>query len=328
MSVSGVTARISEIQAQLALLSPARAAGTTVLGSQFSAALDRPAGRADAVGAGPVDVAGGAPRAGASGGSYDGVTGADVVAEARKYLGVPYLWGGTNPKQGLDCSGLVQLVYKNLGIDLPRVSYQQATAGRPVDGLANAEPGDILAFNSPVSHVGIYIGHGKMIEAPRTGLDVRVTDVYETPTAIRRVLPEQAVRAGSLPGSVPFSGLFERASNRYDVDASLLAAVAKQESGFNPRAVSSAGAQGLMQLMPSTAAGLGVHDSFDPSQAVDGAARLLRDLLREFGRTDLALAAYNAGPGAVHRYDGIPPYPETRNYVASVLAHRARLEGR
>jgi len=327
MSVSGVTARISELQAQFALLSPARAAGTSVVGSEFSAALADSARRAG--GDGPVDPAGGTrPAGGPGGGAYHGVTGADVVAEARKYLGVPYVWGGTDPKQGLDCSGLVQLVYKNLGIDLPRVSYQQATAGRPVDGLANAKPGDILAFNSPVSHVGIYIGHGKMIEAPRTGLDVRVTDVYETPTAIRRVLPAEAVRAGSLPGGVPFAGQFERASNKYGVDATLLAAVAKQESGFNPRAVSSAGAQGLMQLMPSTAAGLGVQNSFDPGQAVDGAARLLRDLMREFGRTDLALAAYNAGPGAVHRYDGIPPYPETRNYVTSVLGHRERLESR
>ena len=75
-----------------------------------------------------------------------------------------------------------------------------------------------------------------------------------------------------------------------------------------------------MQLMPATASGLGVHNSFDPNQAVDGAARLLKDLLGRFDRTDLALAAYNAGPGAVLRYDGIPPYPETQNYVRSVMA--------
>jgi peptidoglycan DL-endopeptidase CwlO len=331
MSVLDVSARIGELRANFALLSPAAAAPPAVSGPAFSAAL---ASTADAAGAGGADLAGGvsSPAAGPAtatnvGAADDGVTGGDVVSEARKYLGVPYVWGGTDPKSGLDCSGLVQLVYKNLGVDLPRVSYEQATAGRAVDGLANARPGDILAFNSPVDHVAIYAGHGKMIEAPRTGLDVRVIDVYETPSAIRRVLPPAAsAGSGGLTGGVPFAGMFERASDRYGVDATLLAAVAKQESGYNPRAVSSAGAQGLMQLMPSTAAGLGVHDSFDPSQAVDGAARLLRDLLREFGRTDLALAAYNAGPGAVHRYNGIPPYPETRNYVTSVLGHQARLE--
>ena len=96
--------------------------------------------------------------------------------------------------------------------------------------------------------------------------------------------------------------------------------MARQESGYNPRAVSHAGAQGLMQLMPGTAQGLGVANSFDPAQAVDGAARMLRDLTQRFGRTDLALAAYNAGPGAVMKHDGIPPYRETQNYVRNVMA--------
>ena len=253
-----------------------------------------------------------------------GTSGADVVAEARKYLGVPYVWGGTDPKRGLDCSGLVQLVYKNLGYELPRVSYQQATAGTAVTGgLANARPGDILAFGSPVHHVAIYIGDGKMIEAPRPGLDVRVTDVYETPTHIRRILPETTITTtggSAAPAGTPYASLFQAASVKYGVGADLLAAVARQESGYNPKAVSPAGAQGLMQLMPATARGLGVDNPFDPAQAVDGAARLLKSLIQEFGRTDLALAAYNAGPGAVHRYGGIPPYPETQAYVRNILA--------
>ncbi len=75
-----------------------------------------------------------------------------------------------------------------------------------------------------------------------------------------------------------------------------------------------------MQLMPGTAKGLGVKNSFDPAQAVDGAARMLRDLTHRFGRVDLALAAYNAGPGAVMKYHGIPPYSETQNYVRKVMA--------
>ncbi len=275
-----------------------------------------------------------APAAGGSAttsaGSSTGTRGAAVVAEARKYLGIPYVWGGTDPQKGLDCSGLVQLVYRNLGVELPRVSYQQATQGRSVPSLAQAQPGDLLAFGSPrVNHIAIYIGDGKMIEAPRPGLQVRVSEVYSTPVAIRRVLPEggvtRASSTGALPGGVPFADLFATAGTRHGVAPTLLAAVAKQESGFNPSAVSHAGARGLMQIMPATARGLGVNPDV-PAQAVDGAARLLKDLISEFGRVDHALAAYNAGPGAVHRYGGIPPYRETRAYVPAVLAHQRALE--
>ncbi len=319
MSVTEVQGRISEIQAQLALLSPARAGSASA--AAFAAQLAGTRAGSAVGGAGALT---GANR---SGGSADGtVNGDDVVAEARKYLGIPYLWGGTDPKKGLDCSGMIQLVFKNLGYDIPRVSYQQARAGTAVQGgLSNARPGDILAFGSPVHHVGIYIGGGKMIEAPRSGLKVRVIDIYEPPTAVRRILPEPGTAGPTgvstrVAGSTPYADLFAAASAKHGVDARLLAAVAKQESGYNPKAVSPAGAQGLMQLMPGTARGLGVTNSFDPTQAVDGAARLLKSLLQEFGRTDLALAAYNAGPGAVHRYDGIPPYPETRNYVSSIMA--------
>jgi cell wall-associated NlpC family hydrolase len=337
MSVAEVTGRIAQIQSQLSALAPQNTLPRPVAGTQadFSSVL----GAAESelgLGATSSLASATAPRFAAGPGAAGSASEQAVVEEAKKYLGVPYLWGGTDPNKGLDCSGFVQLVYKNLGIDLPRVSYQQATAGRPVASMADARPGDILAFDSPVDHVGLYLGNGKMIEAPRTGLDVRIIDVYETPTAIRRVLPEQAAvpldaarfaGVGSgLPAGTPYANLFATAGQRHGIDPTLLAAVAKQESGFNARAVSHAGAQGLMQLMPGTAAGLGVRNSFDPAQAVDGAARLLKDLLGEFGRVDLALAAYNAGPGAVKRYNGIPPYPETRNYVPAVLAHKAALE--
>lgn len=125
---------------------------------------------------------------------------------------------------------------------------------------------------------------------------------------------------GTVPDSTPYASLFRAAGEKHGVAPRLLAAVAKQESSYDPRAVSPAGAKGLMQLMPATAHGLGVDDPFDPAQSVDGAARLLRNLIKEFGRTDLALAAYNAGPGAVHKYDGIPPYPETKDYVRRIMS--------
>jgi hypothetical protein len=250
-----------------------------------------------------------------------------VVAEAQKYIGVPYLWGGTDPSKGLDCSGFTQLVYGNLGVDLPRTSSQQATAGTPVASVADARPGDLVFFDyssssAGIDHVGIYVGNGKMIAAPQPGEAVKVQDVG-TPTVIRRVLPQQATASASTGGAalagVPYADLFSRAASRYGVDASVLAAMANQESGFNSQAVSPAGAQGLMQFMPSTAAGLGVNP-LDPNSAIDGAARYLSTLTKQFGSTDVALAAYNAGPGTVSRYGGIPPYSETQNYVRSVMS--------
>jgi soluble lytic murein transglycosylase-like protein len=162
-----------------------------------------------------------------------------------------------------------------------------------------------------------------MIVAPHTGDVVKIQDITRTPTAIRRVVadaPVSAAAGGALAGGAGGLGqLFARAGARYGVPAGLLAAVAKVESGFNPRAVSHAGAQGLMQLMPGTAKGLGV-DPFDPAQAIEGAARLIASYQQQFGSTDLALAAYNAGPGAVSRYGGVPPYAETQRYVQRVLA--------
>jgi len=114
--------------------------------------------------------------------------------------------------------------------------------------------------------------------------------------------------------------LVREASKRHGVDMDFLASVIRQESGGNSQAVSPAGARGLMQLMPATAEQLGVQDSFDPEQNVDGGARYLRELLERYrGDAVRALAAYNAGPEAVDRYQGVPPYPETRNYVRSVV---------
>jgi soluble lytic murein transglycosylase-like protein len=125
-----------------------------------------------------------------------------------------------------------------------------------------------------------------------------------------------------LPGWVPaqYRTLITSAALERGLQPVLLAALLRSESGFDPRAVSPAGAQGIAQLMPGTARGLGVSDPFDPAQAVPAAARLLSGHVRSFGSVPLALAAYNAGPGAVQRYGGIPPYPEAQAYVARVLA--------
>jgi len=315
--VEGLTAvqgRISEIQSRMAAFAGASPASAQAWLSAASAA-----------GLSTSATTAATPTATGS------VSGENAVVDAAKnYLGVPYLWGGTDPAKGLDCSGFTQRVFADLGISIPRTSSQQATAGTAVAGLADARPGDLVFFDNSssragIDHVGLYLGDGKMIAAPQQGDVVKIQDVG-TPTVIRRVLPATSAATPAAGGSglagVPYSDLFASAGARWGVSPALLAGVAKVESGFDSTAVSGAGAQGLMQFMPGTAAGLGVN-ALDPASAVNGAAQYLSQLTRQFGSTDLALAAYNAGPGAVSSAGGIPPYPETQAYVRKVTAAAA-----
>ena len=326
--------------------------GTTIgtaVGSAIGTLLGGPAaGFASTAGPGsPSGIGGATGSATGAGGAIPGTgsaatgatpgadLGAQAVELAKQYTGVPYRWGGDNPETGVDCSGLTQSVYSSLGVTLPRVAADQAKSGTAVESLAAAQPGDLVFFGSPAHHVGIYVGNGKMIDAPHTGSSVGIHPVWGTPSAIRRPsldpAPSRTVAtaavtaagspsaAGSLTG--PYASLFQAAGAKYGVDPALLSAVAKAESAYNPKAVSSVGAEGLMQLMPSTARSLGV-DPYDPASAVDGAARMLSGLIKDFGgRTDLAIAGYNAGSGAVRRYGGVPPYAETQTYVRRVTQY-------
>jgi cell wall-associated NlpC family hydrolase len=367
--VESVLARIAEIQAGLAARQPAAApaagrpaavnpafsaalnaasagAGSTLAGSAMSTsamstnAMSTGAGAAllgSALPGFPAALGSALPNfpAGLAGIGTGQPAGSDVVASAEKYLGVPYVFGGSTPS-GLDCSGLVQRAYADLGISLPRIAADQAHAGAPVPSLAQARPGDILAFGEPAHHVAIYLGNDMMIAAPEPGDKVKIQSVYETPTSIRRVVAPAG--AADLPGvgSVPatgqvsglsrYAGVFSQNEARYQLPQGLLAAVAETESGGNPVAVSPAGAQGLMQLMPATAQGLGVNP-WEPAQAVQGAAQLLSKYLHSYGSIPLALAAYNAGPGAVEQYGGVPPFNETQKYVAKITALMAGRTG-
>lgn len=122
--------------------------------------------------------------------------------------------------------------------------------------------------------------------------------------------------------------IIETYANKYNIDSNFIKAIIKQESGFNVNATSKKGAMGLMQLMPQTAKSLGVVDAYNPNQNIEGGVKYLRNLLDKYeNNKELALAAYNAGSGAVQRYGGIPPYKETQNYVNSIMSTYDKMIG-
>jgi cell wall-associated NlpC family hydrolase len=381
---------------QLAATASAGAAGAAGAAGQPAAAAPAGATGADELGGVAPGTTLGATAAIDTASSSPGATagGVEVVADATRYLGVPYVWGGTSPTTGFDCSGLVQHVFADLGVSLPRTSYEQFYSGTPVASLADAQPGDLLFFEpgqngagpGQPGHVAIYVGDGEMIAAPETGETVQVQPVPTAPMAIRRVEVPQtgsaiagatagpaaagvAATAGSpsggavvaTPAATPAGGvsgaasttgaatgaldaagapavligdvavpaqyasLVETSAQASGVPASLLAAELQTESGFDADAVSSAGAEGIAQFMPATAAARGV-DAFDPASAIPGAANYLADLESQLGSWPLAIAAYNAGPAAVSQSGGVPDNGQTPDDVATVLA-RAGMSG-
>lgn len=221
MSMTEVVGRIGTIQAMIAQVSrpietkaaspaPAAAASAAAFGAALAAAgvatgaavnsasgsvagLDLP--RLAGVGAPGINTGApgieGALATGAAALQSGTVTGGAVAATAKKYIGIPYVWGGTNPATGLDCSGFVQRVFKDLGVDVPRVVSDQMKVGTPVASLAEAKAGDLLvSFGG--NHISIYLGNGKAIDAPVPGQTIQIRDAWEQQsnlTSIRRIVP-------------------------------------------------------------------------------------------------------------------------------------------
>ena len=170
------------------------------------------------------------------------------------------------------------------------------------------EKNDIQSFDN-VLKSSAKVKFGDLLTNPSTRVNANIYTV-QAGSGTEKITTKEQIK-----------NLVSRVARKHGVDEKLVNAVIKQESGFNPNAKSRVGALGLMQLMPATAKGLGVTNPLDPEENVEGGVKYLKSMLNKYnGNIILALAAYNAGPGAVDKYDGVPPYKETQNYVRSILA--------
>lgn len=195
-------------------------------------------------------------------------------------------------------------------------SAERSVQAMAVDALLAASNSGAISLDT----VQQILGFTPQTDAP---VDTSpVADTFTSSSSSANTTAANATSSGSVSSPENLEEYFKEASETYGVDINLLKAIARQESNFNPSATSSAGAMGVMQLMPSTAKGLGVTNAYDAQQNIMGGAKLMAQNLKKYnGDVSLALAAYNAGGGNVDKYGGIPPFKETQNYVKKVLGY-------
>lgn len=192
----------------------------------------------------------------------------------------------------------------------------QLQALQNFNSSANSSSGNI--FQDLMNEMLLEEGNSLSQLSGQTSVSTTATIINQTPS----LPPINMTKISSTGSSTEIDSIIQEAAVKYNLPVNLIKSVIKQESNFNPNAVSGAGASGLMQLMPATAKGLGVTNVFDPRDNIMGGSKYLRQMLDKYnGNTTLALAAYNAGPGNVDKYGGIPPFKETQNYVRKVTSH-------
>ena len=205
---------------------------------------------------------------------------------------------------------------------------QQPVSQNPMDTIYPAGKKNVQSFENILQSTA-KSDFGSLLLGPQS-MNVKANLLKNTSAQTFSNAVKEINAAQSAPNVSKSSGtsktqilnMISKVCEKHGVDEKLVKALIKQESGFNAKATSKVGAMGLMQLMPATAKGLGVQDAYNPLQNVDGGVRYLKSMLNKYnGNIILALAAYNAGPGAVDKYDGVPPYPETQNYVKNILAN-------
>lgn len=205
-----------------------------------------------------------------------------------------------------------------------QVAQQRAVQLQGYVNTQTLKPADTTPFSSqPVQNTPLSTNvqpFQEVLQSTANQFGTLLTPLNSTTNVQGQISPIQPASSVAQPSKPQLLSMISQIAKKHGVDEKLVKAVIRQESGFNTKATSHCGAKGLMQLMPSTAKTLGVTDPYNPVQNVDGGVRHLKWLLSKYnGNVILAVAAYNAGSGAVDKYDGVPPYKETQNYVKNIL---------